>query len=88
MFLPSKSIELDQALIAVAGQILLQLPDRESRSLSSTWAGVQTWRREQKMQSAVPFWWFALAVDTLYAINAIEMQDGVLRRVSHAAAAE
>ena len=78
MLLPSKSIAADQALITVAGQVLLQL-DRP-RTVSATWDSLRSWRERHTMPSAVPFWWFALAVDVLYACGAISLSDGMLRR--------
>lgn len=77
MLLPSKSTTADQALITVAGQILLQLD--QPRTISATWEALDDWRRENKMPATVPFWWFALAVDVLYAAGAVDLDDGTLR---------
>lgn len=77
MLLPSKSTPSDQALITVAGQVLLQL-DRP-RTVSATWESLRRWRLQNRMQSAVPFWWFALALDVLFAADAVRLEDELLR---------
>lgn len=79
MLLPNKSIPADQALVAVGAQILLQLDD--PGSVSSIWQRLSEWRKDKKMPSAIPFWWFALALDFLYAAGALEIEDGELRRL-------
>jgi hypothetical protein len=80
VLLPSKAIAADQALITVAGQVLIQL--ERPRSISAAWDDLRHWRTARGMPSAVPFWWFSLAVDVLYATGAIELADGTLRRTS------
>ena len=83
MFLPSKHVPVDQALITVGAQILLQLDSPSS--ISSTWSKLNDWRDRNHMKSSVPFWWFALALDTLFAMHAIDHVNGELRRRSDAA---
>ncbi|WP_067827268.1 ABC-three component system middle component 6 [Actinomadura kijaniata] len=79
MLLPSKTLPADQALVAVAAQILLQL-DRP-RSVSATWDRLLEWRSARGMDPTPPFWWFSLALDLLYAIGAVEHRDGELTRL-------
>ncbi|WP_408997581.1 ABC-three component system middle component 6 [Streptomyces europaeiscabiei] len=84
MLLPSKSIAADQALIAVGAQIMLQL--ERPGSVSAVWQRLTAWRGNKNMPSAVPFWWFALSLDVLFAAGAVVLQDGELRKadnVSH-----
>jgi hypothetical protein len=81
MLLPSKSIAADQALIAVGAQILLQL--ERPGSVSAVWQRLGAWRGNKKMPSAIPFWWFALSLDVLFAAGAVVLQDGELRKVDN-----
>ncbi|MFR9794609.1 ABC-three component system middle component 6 [Streptomyces sp. MS06] len=81
MLLPSKSIASDQALIAVGAQVLLQL--ESPGSVSAVWQRLTTWRSKKNMPSAIPFWWFALSLDVLFAAGVVVIQDGELRRVRH-----
>ncbi|MFC4015256.1 ABC-three component system middle component 6 [Nonomuraea purpurea] len=82
MLLPSKAIPADQALLAVSAQILIQL--ERPGSVSATWERLRRWRTDQGMRSALPFSWFALALDVLYTIDVIELHDGELVRKSRA----
>jgi hypothetical protein len=83
VLLPSKAISTDQALVAIGGQILKQL-DRPG-TVSAVWDRLDEWRQTRHFNSALPFWWFALSLDTLYAIGAIELENGELKRVRRVA---
>ncbi|WP_433179945.1 ABC-three component system middle component 6 [Actinoallomurus sp. CA-150999] len=83
MLLPSKSIPADQALLAVGAQILVQLD--QPGSVSAVWDRLQEWRSARGVESALPFWWFALALDVLFAIGVVDQRDGELMRKSRAA---
>lgn len=78
MLLPSKFIEPDQALLTLSGQILLQLD--EPRSIHETWSRLNNWRMARHMQSAVPFWWFALALDVAFTLGAVLLENDLLRK--------
>jgi hypothetical protein len=78
MFLPSKYVTPDQALIVLGGQVLASL--HEPRTVSGTWDAVKHWRLAHNITAPVPFWWFSLALDSLFAINAIRLDDAVLSR--------
>jgi len=86
MLLPSKAIPADQAVIAVGAQILTQLDD--PGSVSAVWERLSSWRTQNKMDSALPFWWYALTLDFLYTTGAIELHGGQLVKVRSAHAAE
>ncbi|OON30137.1 ABC-three component system middle component 6 [Micromonospora sp. Rc5] len=83
MLLPSKAIAADQALISVGAQVLLQL-DRPG-TVSAVWTRLLEWREQRNMRSSLPFWWFALSLDTLFAIGAVELHNGELTRTRRAA---
>lgn len=82
MLLPSKFIEPDQALLTLGGQILLQLTG--PLSVAETWDRLNHWRSKQQMNSSVPFWWFALALDVTFSIGAVQLEHGLLRKIDHA----
>jgi len=82
VLLPSKAIPTDQALLAVGAQILIQL--ERPGSVSAVWDRLREWRSDRGMKSALPFWWFSLALDVLYAIGVVELYNGELMRKSRA----
>lgn len=86
MLLPTKSIPADQAMLTIGAQILIQLDS--PASISATWDRLLDWRTKNRMPSALPFWWFALTLDFLFAVNAIDLSGGELRRNSRATRAD
>jgi hypothetical protein len=84
---PTKGIAPDRCLLAVGAQILLQLD--EPRSVSQTWSRLKNWRAEHSHTSPVSFGWFVLALDVLYSMGAVELdQDVLVARSMHAAPLE
>jgi hypothetical protein len=84
---PTKGIAPDRCLLAVGAQILLQLD--EPRSVSQTWSRLKTWRTQHSHTSPVSFSWFVLALDVLYSMGAVELdQDVLVARSMHAAPLE
>ncbi|WP_460303054.1 ABC-three component system middle component 6 [Actinocorallia aurea] len=87
MITPTKGIEPDRALLSVGAQILQQLA--EPTSVSQVWFKLKSWRLREGYVSPVSFGWFTLALDVLYAMGLIELNDGLLfRRSSRAAQIE
>lgn len=82
MYLPSKFTSSEQALISVGGQILKAL--QQPRNISATWEAVKIWRRSQGIQSPLPFWWFSLALDALFALGVVTFENGLLVRSTNA----
>lgn len=78
MLLPSKSVPTDQALLAVAAQILIQL--ERPGSIIAVWERLLAWRAGRGLDSPLPFWWFALALDVLYMIGVVDLRAGELRK--------
>ena len=81
MILPSKSVAEDLALLTVGAQILDRL--ETPGTVNAVWDRVNSLRIATNAPSNLPFWWFALALDLLYSMEAIELTDGTLVR-SHA----
>jgi hypothetical protein len=72
MILPTKHISTSHSLLGVGAKILEQL--NQPRTVSSLWSAVYT------MPEIATFERFVLTLDLLYAIGAIEMETGLLRR--------
>jgi hypothetical protein len=85
MIVPTKGIAPQRSLLAVGAQILQTL-DRPM-TVSQAWATLRHWRRENGHHAPVPFWWFVLALDALYALGVLDLREELLvaRRVDAAA---
>ncbi|MFZ2630867.1 MAG: ABC-three component system middle component 6 [Desulfosalsimonadaceae bacterium] len=79
MILPSKHLSQERALLTVGGRILQQL--RQPMTVSALWEEL-TRPVENSPQpiSSLSYDEFVLALDILYLINTIEMEDGLLAR--------
>lgn len=84
MIVPTKSINGDLALLTIGAQILQKL--EVPTTVNTLWDRVTELRTHQGSPSALPFWWFALALDLLYAVGAVEIIDGEVVRGSVARA--
>ncbi|WP_432092311.1 ABC-three component system middle component 6 [Streptomyces sp. bgisy100] len=76
MITPTKGISPDRCLLAIGAQILLQLD--EPRSVSQAWSRLKTWRADHAHTSPVSFGWFVLALDVLYSMGAVALDQDVL----------
>jgi hypothetical protein len=76
MLLPTIGISADRALLTVGAQVLLQL-DRPM-SVGDTWFALRQWRERNGSKGYVSFDWFVLALDILYALGAIRLEDDLL----------
>ena len=86
MITPTKGIAPQRALLAVGAQILLAT-ERQSVTVTQAWRRLKEWRAENRHTSPIPFWWFVLALDVLYAFGVVELRHDVLvfRERPHAA---
>lgn len=79
MILPSKHLSQERALLTVGGQILQHL--RQPITVSALWEELP--RQNAAGRNDAPplrFDGFVLALDLLFLIGAIEIQDGLLAR--------
>lgn len=80
MILPSKHLSHDRALLTVGGHLLAFLT--YPRTISALWEEVN--RRVENvdvsLRHRITYDWFILALDLLYALNAIEFEDGLVAR--------
>lgn len=72
MILPTKHISTSYSLLGIGAKILEHM--YYPRTISSLWSSVAT------MPEVATFERFVLTLDLLYAIGAIEMEMGLLRR--------
>lgn len=77
MILPTKHLSRDQALIDVGAEILAQL-DRP-RELSDLWDRVRAARADRQIDTPLSFDWLVLCLTFLFAIKAVEYDDGYVR---------
>ncbi len=79
MILPTKHIPQDRALLTVGSHILRRL-DRK-KTVSALWEEVLAgYDIEQDGNPGISYDWFILTLDLLYAIEAIEIHEGLLYR--------
>lgn len=78
MITPTKGIAAQRALLTVGAQISLILT--EPMTVSQAWTALKVWRARHRNDSVLPFSWFVLALDTLYALGTVDYEDGILRR--------
>jgi hypothetical protein len=77
MILPTKYLEPNRALLSVGGEVLDCLT--EPLSVSELWRQFRERRTAQGTVSFVSFDWFVLSLNLLFALSAIQFEDGVLR---------
>ncbi len=78
MITPTKGIAPQQSLLVVGAQIL-QILD-QPMTVSQTWARLGTWRAANGCLAPIPFWWFVLSLDVLYALGVVELERELLTR--------
>ena len=78
MILPTKHMRPERALLGVGAEIVETL--RRPMTVSALWDRVRE-RRATAPAAPIAYAWFVLALDLLYLIGTVELQDGVLRRV-------
>lgn len=77
MIAPTKGIAPQRALLTIGAQIL-EATDRRTVTVTQAWRRLQAWRTEHGHTAPVPFWWFALSLDVLFALGTVELRDDVL----------
>jgi hypothetical protein len=79
MILPTKGIAPQRSLLAVGAQTVQLL--EEPLTVSQAWVRLKNWRNTNGHTAPIPFWWFALALDTLYALGLVKIEQELLTRV-------
>lgn len=79
MILPSKHISQDKALLTVGAELLTRLD--KPKTVSAIWEDVCKSASETHVDVIhLSYDWFILAIDLLFAIDAIEIHEGLLKR--------
>ncbi|MGN9890423.1 ABC-three component system middle component 6 [Micromonospora sp. L31] len=78
MIAPTKGIAPQRALLVVGAQILRILD--QPMTISQTWTRLREWRAANGHHTPVPFWWFVLSLDVLFALGTLELERELLTR--------
>lgn len=78
MITPTKGIAPQRALLTIGAQISMVI--KEPMTVSQAWNALKTWRAQHGNDAPLPFSWFVLALDLLYAFGTIHYEDGILYR--------
>ena len=79
MILPTKHMPQDRALLTISSHILKRL--ERQKTVSALWEEIMAkYKDEQNANPNISYDWFVLALDLLYAIDAIEIHNGLLHR--------
>ena len=79
MILPTKHIPPDRSLIGVGAEVLTLLT--QPMTVSRLWDELRA-RRAAASQALVDYKWFVLALDLLFMIGAVRLDQRLLRRVA------
>lgn len=80
MILPTKHIRPDRALIGVGAEVLKALG--EPMTMSKLWDEIRSRRSADASIPVVDYRWFVLTLDLLYMIGAVDLERGLIRRVT------
>lgn len=82
MILPSKHLSQERALLTVGGYILQKL--QEPMTVSALWERLHAMGSDDTNSSQLLHYdGYVLALDLLYIIGAIKLEDGLLTRCNH-----
>lgn len=80
MILPSKHLPQDRALLTVGGRVLAFLA--RPKTVSALWEELN--RQDQGLDTThlrrITYDWFILALDLLYSLETIELENGLVTR--------
>nr|WP_260408251.1 ABC-three component system middle component 6 [Planomonospora venezuelensis] len=64
-------------MLAVGAQIVLAT-ERQPVTVTQAWRRLLRWREKNNHRAPLTFWWFALALDLLYAMDLVDIDQDVL----------
>ena len=79
MILPTKHIPESHSLLGVGATVLALLNEHQEGTVSSVW---DLFRQARGEDYQVPFDWFVLALDLLYMLDTITIENGVMKKKS------
>lgn len=74
MILPTKRLHQNRALLAVGAEVLRRLD--EPKTVSRLWDEIQRTYRGHVASPTLTYDWFILALDLLFALNAVGLNQG------------
>lgn len=74
MILPTKRLHQNRALLAVGAEVLRRLD--EPKTVSRLWDEIQRTYRGRAAAPTLTYDWFILALDLLFALNAVGLNQG------------
>ncbi len=80
MILPSKHLNQDRALLTVGARILLRLS--QPKTVSALWEELSHESVARNKPGTPRYDCFVLALDLLFLLGAIQLQDGLLARTT------
>jgi hypothetical protein len=79
MILPTKRLSVESSLLGVGADVLNLL--NEPKTVSRIWEELKEIRQSLNDRGErLTFEWFVLALDLLFAIDSISLQEGLLKR--------
>jgi hypothetical protein len=78
MILPKKHLSTDRSLLYIGAEVLDLL--RRPSTVSGLWHAFQKFRCQSDELANVTYDWFVLCLDFLFAVGALEIDSGLLRR--------
>ena len=78
MITPTKGISSQRALLTIGAQISMILT--EPMTVSQAWGSLKVWRVQHSNDEVLPYSWFVLALDLLYALGTVHYNEGLLYR--------
>ena len=79
MILPTKRITENRSLLGIGSDILLLLS--EPKTVSRIWVEFQKQRHNAAL-SIITYDWFVMALDLLFMLDVVILENGILRRVA------
>ena len=80
MILPTKRMTVETSLLGVGADVLGSLG--RPKTVSRLWDDVKALRETRSLAAPPNYDWFVLALDMLYAVGAIELNDGEVRKAN------
>ena len=80
MILPTKRMTVETSLLGVGADVLGLLS--RPKAVSRLWEDVKALRETHSPASPLNYDWFVLALDMLYALGAIELNEGEVRKAN------
>lgn len=78
MILPTKRLHQDRALLAVGAEVLRRLD--EPKTVSRLWDEIHRAYRGRATSPTLTYDWFILALDLLFALNAVGLNQGLITK--------